>query len=69
MKPPDDNRMEDEKAAINLQRKKPSWRGPKAVNGAPTKRQLRPGSEHLVILVEAGLIALLFLIGWLLGVR
>jgi hypothetical protein len=61
MQPPKDSRMANEKAAIDLQRKQPSWRATKAVNSAPTKRRLRPGSEHLVILVEAGLIALLFL--------
>jgi hypothetical protein len=68
MKPADDSRMANEKAAINLQRKKPSWRGTKAVNGAPAKRMI-PDSEHMPWLVVAGLIALLFLIGWLLHVR
>ena len=68
MKPPEDSRMADEKAAIDLQRKKPSWRGTKAVNGAPTKRMI-PDSEHMPWLVVAGLIALVFLIGWLLRVR
>jgi hypothetical protein len=37
MKPSDDSRMADEKAAIDFQRKQPSWRGTKAVNSAPTK--------------------------------
>jgi hypothetical protein len=45
--------MADEKAAIGLQRKKPSWRATKPVNGVSTKRML-PGSEHLGI-AESGL--------------
>jgi hypothetical protein len=60
--------MADEKAAIDLQRKKPSWRGTKAVNGVSATRMI-PDSEHMPWLVVAGLIALIFLIGWLLHIR
>jgi hypothetical protein len=68
MKPPDDSRMADEKAAIDLQRKQPLWRGTKALNGVSAKRMI-PDSEHMPWFVVAGLIALVFLIGWLLHVR
>jgi hypothetical protein len=56
MKPPEHSRLADEKAAFDLQRKKPSG------------RRLW-SNEQLALLVTAGLIAFIFLIGWLLGVR
>jgi hypothetical protein len=68
MKPPDDSRMADLRAAIDRLRKKPSWRATKAINAGPTKRRY-PGGEYLPLLIAAGLIALIFLLGWLFGVR
>ena len=35
LQPPKDSRMAGEKAAIDLQRKQPFWRGTKAVNRVP----------------------------------
>jgi hypothetical protein len=68
MKPPEDRRMAAEKAALDLQPKQPSWRATRALNGAWTKR-LWSSSEHLPLWVTAGLIGIIFLIGWLLSVR
>jgi hypothetical protein len=46
LEPPKDSRMANEKAAIDLQRKQPSWRATKAVNRIlPTWR--RPGVDLL----------------------
>jgi hypothetical protein len=67
MKPPEDSRMADEKAAIGLQRKKPSWRATAAIYRDHTK-QLLPSIEHSLWGV-VGLIVVIFVIGWLLGVR
>jgi hypothetical protein len=69
MKPPEDSRMADEKAAVDLQRKQPSWRATKSVNGAPTKWLIWPAREQLPLWVAAGLIILVFLLDWLIGVR
>jgi len=68
MQPPKDSRMANEKAAIDLQRKQPSWRATKAVNRVlPTWR--RPGVDLLSLGIITVLIALIFLIGGLLRVR
>jgi hypothetical protein len=69
MKPPQNNGMADELAAIARLRQQPSWRATKVINGAPTKWLIWPASEHLSLWVAAGLIILLFLLGWLIGVR
>ena len=67
MKPPDDSRMADEKAAVSLQRKKPSWRATRPVNGVPTKHLW--SSIEPSLWAVGGLILLIFLLGWLFGVR
>jgi hypothetical protein len=68
MEPPRHSLTATELAAIEQLRKRPSWRATKVLNGIPTKR-LWSGSEQLALWVTAGLIVLVFLLGWLLGVR
>jgi hypothetical protein len=63
-----DSRKADIRTASDRLRKKPSWRGTKAVNGISTKR-LQPGSEYQPLWVAIGLAILILVIGWLLGVR
>jgi hypothetical protein len=68
MEPPRHSLTAAELAAIEQLRKRPSWRATKVLNGIPTKR-LWSGSEQLALWVTAGLIALVFLLGWLLCVH
>jgi hypothetical protein len=68
MEPPRYSLTAAELAAIEQLRKRPSWRATKVLNGIPTKR-LWSGSEQLALWVTAGLIALVFLLGWLLCVH